>query len=119
MGTIPGTEELAAGAGSRKRGRQAGNATPAAKVLRNRGGRGPKRRRASKESAGGGTTRYFLTKAATTARPELEKEMPDEHQALIAALKNDQSFMTVREWRAKVDIRKGVPVIGKEPVQRQ
>jgi hypothetical protein len=44
--------------------------------------------------------------------------MPDEHQALIAALKNDQSFMTVREWRAKVDIRKGVPVIGKEPVQR-
>jgi hypothetical protein len=82
-------------------------------------GHGPKRRRASKENAGGGSTRYFLAKATSNGAPELGQEMPDEQQALIAALKNDQSFMTVREWRAKVDIRKGVPVIGKEPVQRQ
>jgi hypothetical protein len=118
LGTISGTEELPAGrrepeARSAGRERNSGG-----KGAEESGGRGPKRRRASKESAGGGTTRYFLTKATTNGTPELEKEMPDEHQALIAALKNDQSFMTVREWRAKVEIRKGVPVIGKEPVQR-
>ena len=40
--------------------------------------------------------------------------MPDEHQALIAALKADRSFVTVEEWTAKVDRRKGVTVLGKE-----
>ena len=45
--------------------------------------------------------------------------MPDEHQALIAALKADRSFVTVEEWRAKADKKKGVTVIGKDPVLRQ
>jgi hypothetical protein len=45
--------------------------------------------------------------------------MSDEHQALIAALKQDRSFVTVKEWRAKVDIKQGAPVIGKDPVVRE
>ena len=78
-----------------------------------------KRRRAPKESAGAGAIRYFLTKATSNGTPELDQEMPDEHQALIAALKQDRSFVTVKEWRAKVDIKKGAPVIGKDLVVRK
>ena len=78
-----------------------------------------KRRRAPKESGGAGAIRYFLTKATSNGTPELDQEMPDENQALVAALKQDRSFVTVKEWRAKVDIKKGEPVIGKDPVLRE
>jgi hypothetical protein len=78
-----------------------------------------KRRRTAKESGGAGAVRYFLTKATSNGTPELDQEMPDENQARIAALKQDRSFVTVKEWRAKVDIKKGEPVIGKDPVLRE
>jgi hypothetical protein len=45
--------------------------------------------------------------------------MADEHQALLAAHKADRSFVTVEEWKAKPDRRKGLTVLGKEPVTRQ
>jgi hypothetical protein len=83
------------------------------------GRRAPKRRRSQKENGGTGAIRYFLTKTASNGTPELDQEMPDEHQALIAALKQDRSFVTVKEWRAKVDIKKGAPVIEKDPVVRE
>ena len=50
--------------------------------------------------------------------PELGEEMSDEHQALLAAHKADRSFVTVEEWTAKADRRKGVTVLGKDPVVR-
>jgi hypothetical protein len=81
--------------------------------------RGGRRRRAAKENEVAGTVRYFLTKPTSNGTPELDEEMPDEHQALIAALKGDRSFVTVEEWRAKADKKKGVTVIGKDPVLRQ
>ena len=81
--------------------------------------RGGKRRRVPKEDGSAGTIRYFLTKTTSNGAPELDQEMPDEHQALIAALKQDRSFVSVTEWRAKVDIKKGAPVIEKDPVVRE
>ena len=99
---------------SRERG------TPGEKHDEQPGGRrAPKRRRSPKESGGAGAIRYFLTKSTSNGTPELDQEMPDEHQALIAALKQDRSFVTVKEWRAKVDIKKGAPVIEKDPVVRE
>jgi hypothetical protein len=83
------------------------------------GRRAPKRRRSPKESGGTGAIRYFMTKTTSNGTPELDQEMPDEHQALIAALKQDRSFVTVKEWRAKVDIKKGAPVIERDPVVRE
>jgi len=50
--------------------------------------------------------------------PELGEEMTDEHQALLAAHKADRSFVTIEEWTAKADRRKGVTVLGKDPVVR-
>jgi hypothetical protein len=78
-----------------------------------------KRRRTSKDNELAGTIRYFLTKATSNGTPELDQEMPDEHQALVAALKADRTFVTVEEWRAKADKRKGITVIGKDPVLKQ
>ena len=72
-----------------------------------------------KKTEAPGTIRYFLTKTTSNGAPELGQEMPDEHQALIAALKQDRSFVSVKEWRAKVDIKKGAPVIEKDPVVRE
>jgi len=78
--------------------------------------RGSKRRRASKEGESTGTIRYFLTKPSSNGIPELGDEMPDEHQALLAAHKADRSFVTIEEWTAKADRRKGITVLGKDPV---
>ena len=80
--------------------------------------RGGKRRRASKDNESAGTIRYFLTKPTSNGTPELGEEMADEHQALLAAHKADRSFVTVEEWTAKADRRKGVTVLGKDPVVR-
>jgi hypothetical protein len=59
-----------------------------------------------------------LTKPTSNGTPELGEEMADEHQALLAAHKADQSFVTIEEWTAKADRRKGVTVLGKDPVVR-
>ena len=80
--------------------------------------RGGKRRQASKDNEATGTIRYFLTKPTSNGTPELGEEMADEHEALLAAHKADQSFVTIEEWTAKADRRKGVTVLGKDPVVR-
>jgi len=91
------------------------SAKPAEDPITRRGG---KRRRASKDNEGTGTIRYFLTKPTGNGTPELGEEMSDEHQALLAAHKADRSFVTVEEWTSKADRRKGVTVLGKDPVTR-
>jgi hypothetical protein len=49
----------------------------------------------------------------------LEREVEDENQAMIEALKHERTFATVTEWRPKTDCSvKGRPVIEKEPVPR-
>ena len=80
--------------------------------------RSGKRRRASKDNEITGTIRYFLTKPTSNGTPELGEEMADEHQALLAAHKADRSFVTIEEWTAKADRRKGVTVLGRHPVAR-
>ena len=82
------------------------------------GKRAATRRKASR-SARDGVTRYFLTKPGANGVPELEREVADENQAMIEALKQDRTFATVTEWRPKADCSvKGRPVIEKEPVPR-
>ena len=126
MGTTAATQEAAAdrreseprSASEPKPNREHG--APGSKRDEQPGGRRTaKRRQGAKESGNAGAMRYFLTKTTSNGTPELDQEMPDEHQALIAALKQDRSFVTVKEWRAKVDIKQGAPVIGKDPVVRE
>ena len=79
-----GSEPRPAGESRPARERNISSSTPAEELGNRRGG---KRRRASKDSEVTGTIRYFLTKVTSNGTPELDEEMPDEHQALIAALK--------------------------------
>ena len=65
------------------------------------------------------TARYFLTKPSSNGKPEFDEEMPDENQAMIEALKRDRHFVIVTEWRSKVDVSRGAPVIEKESVRRE
>ena len=97
------------------RERSASSAKPAEDPGSRRGG---KRRRTTKDTESTGTIRYFLTKPTSNGTPELGEEMADEHEALLAAHKADRSFVTIEEWTAKADRRKGVTVLGKDPVVR-
>ncbi|MBZ5726950.1 MAG: hypothetical protein LAP87_18385 [Acidobacteriia bacterium] len=83
------------------------------------GRRGLKRRRAPKDTDLAITARYFLTKPSSNGKPEFDEEMPDENQAMIEALKRDRHFVIVTEWRSRVDVTRGAPVIEKEPIGRE
>lgn len=63
----------------------------------------------------GCSSRYFLVTADAAGRPELGEELPNEAEAMIAALKRDGTYVSVSEWRVKVDTagRRG-PRIHKE-----
>lgn len=95
--------------------------TPDAKPeVRPAGRRGLKRRKAPKDvDLAAATARYFLTKPSSNGKPEFDEEMPDENQAMIEALKRDRHFVIVTEWRSKVDVSRGAPVIEKESVRRE
>ena len=83
------------------------------------GRRGLKRRRAPKDTDAATTARYFLTKPNSNGKPEFDEEMPDENQAMIEALKRDRHFVIVTEWRSRVDVTRGAPIIEKEPIGRE
>ena len=94
--------------------------TPDAKPeVRPTGRRGLKRRKASKDTDLAAAARYFLTKPSSNGKPEFDEEMPDENQAMIEALKRDRHFVIVTEWRSKVDVSRGAPVIEKESIRRE
>ena len=81
--------------------------------------RGLSRQHVPKAADIAGTARYFLTKPGSNGKPEFDEEMPDENQAMIEALKRDLHFLIVTEWRAKVDVSRGAPVIEKESIRRE
>ena len=87
--------------------------------VRPAGRRGLKRRKVPKDTDVTTAARYFLTKANSNGKPEFEEEMPDENQAMIEALKRDRHFVIVTEWRSKVDVSRGAPVIEKESIRRE
>lgn len=87
--------------------------------VRPTGRRGLKRRKAPKDTDLAVTARYFLTKPSSNGKPEFDEEMPDENQAMIEALKRDRHFVIVTEWRSKVDVSRGAPVIEKESIRRE
>ena len=83
------------------------------------GRRGGKKRSSPRSSKTAGVARYFLTKSLKDGTPELDRELDDENQAMIEALKLDRTFVVITEWRCKVDCSvQGKPVIQKEAVSR-
>jgi hypothetical protein len=85
------------------------------------GGRSTRKKQGSKAKAAEASvfSRYFLAKPGTDGKPELDRELEDENQAMIEALKRDGTFLILSEWRPKVDnSTKGRAVIEKEAVSR-
>ena len=81
--------------------------------------RAGRKRSASKISKTTPVARYFLTKSTSNGLPELDRELGDENEAMIEALKLDRTFAILTEWRPKVDSSvKGRPVVEKEQVSR-
>jgi hypothetical protein len=83
------------------------------------GRRGGRKRSSTRTGKTAGVARYFLTKSLKDGTPELDRELSDENQAMIEALRLDRTFVVVTEWRSKVDCSvQGKPVIQKEAVSR-
>jgi hypothetical protein len=85
------------------------------------GGRNTRKKQGSKAKSAEAAifTRYFLAKPGTNGTPELDREMEDENQAMVEALKRDGTFLILSEWRPKVDnSTQGRAVIEKEAVSR-
>jgi len=82
-------------------------------------GRREIKKRASKAAGSTPVTRYFLTKSGNNGKPELDKELENENEAMIAALRENVTFLALTEWRPAVDnSTPGRPVIEKEAVSR-
>jgi hypothetical protein len=77
------------------------------------------KKRASKADGSTPVTRFFLTKAGDNAKPELDRELQNENEAMIEALRESVSYLALTEWRPTVDnSTPGRPVIEKEAVSR-
>jgi hypothetical protein len=97
-------------------GRESLERTPRSEAVTN--GTIRKKRPPAKSAGVTPHTRYFLTRSGGDGIPELEKEVGSENEAMIAALKQDRTFVSVTEWRAKIDPDQEALVIEKEPVRK-
>jgi hypothetical protein len=76
------------------------------------------RKRGGARSETNGITRFFLARADGKS-PLLDREMPNEKEALLESLKTGQSYFAVSEWKAVADLTRDVPQIRKEAVKRE
>jgi len=76
-------------------------------------------RKKSIRSDAASSARFFLVNASAKGAPELGQEFESENDVLVEALKKGQSFATVMEWVAIVEVTKAGPVIRKEPVKQK
>jgi hypothetical protein len=76
------------------------------------------RRRGGARSEANGITRFFLAKTDGRS-PLLDREIPNEKEALLESLKTGQSYFAVSEWKAVADLTRDVPQIRKEAVKKE
>ena len=77
-----------------------------------------RRSRASSEEESNGNARYFLAKAnGTDGTPALDREVANEGEALVEALRLGVTFYMVQEFRAVPDFSGKKPLLNKEPVK--
>ena len=77
-----------------------------------------RRSRASSEEESNGNARYFLAKAnGTDGTPALDREVANEGEALVEALRLGVTFYMVQEFRAVPDFSGKKPLLNKEAVK--
>lgn len=96
---------------------------PAAKAARNDGTSDKavtrtRRSRTNQEDEGNESTRYFLAKpTGSDGQPALDRELANEGEALVEALRLGVSFYAVQEFRAVPDFSGRKPQLNKEAVK--
>ena len=77
-----------------------------------------RRSRASSDEESNGNARYFLGKAnGADGTPALDREVPNEGEALVEALRLGGSFYAVQEFRVIPDFSGRRPQLNKEAVK--
>jgi hypothetical protein len=95
---------------------------PAARALRTDSGTDTttrtRRSRTSSDEESNGNTRYFLAKPnGTDGTPPLDREVTNEGEALVEALRLGVTFYAVQEFRAVPDFSGKKPLLNKEAVK--
>ena len=76
-----------------------------------------RRSRTSSDEATDGNARYFLAKTSgTDGTPALDREVANEGEALVEALRLGVTFYMVQEFRAVPDFSGKKPLLNKEAV---
>jgi len=77
-----------------------------------------RRSRTSSDKESNGNPRYFLGKTnSADGTPALDREMPNEGEALVEALRLGVTFYAVQEFRVVPDFSGRKPQLNKEAVQ--
>jgi len=96
---------------------------PTAKAARNEGTNDTtatrtRRARTSSDEEANGSTRYFLAKPnGSDDQPAFDREVANEGEALVEALRLGVSFYVVQEFRAIADFSGRKPQLNKEAVR--
>jgi len=79
-----------------------------------------RRSRTSSDKESNGNARYFLSKTnATEGTPSLDREVPNEGEALVEALRLGVTFYAVQEFRVVPDFSGRKPQLNKEAVEHR
>ena len=77
-----------------------------------------RRSRTSSDEESNGNARYFLGKTnGANGTPALDREVPNEGEALVEALRLGVTFYAVQEFRAVPDFSGKKPLLNKEAVK--
>ena len=83
-------------------------------------GRGGRRTRPAAEEEIVSGARFFLPKSGTNGHaPELGRELPNEGEARVEALKLGVTYYSVQEWRPVADFAGKNPELKREAVPRK
>ena len=83
-------------------------------------GRATRRARAATEEESGSGARFFLSKTGTNgSSPELGRELANEGEARVEALKLGVTYYSVQEWRPVPDFAGRNPELRREAVTRR
>ena len=96
-------------------------APPEASQVTNRStSRGTRRGRPATEEESASGARFFLSKSgANGSSPELGRELPNEGEAKVEALKLGVTYYSVQEWRPVPDFGGKNPELKREAVTRK
>jgi hypothetical protein len=76
-----------------------------------------KGKRQSGPTSSGAAVRFFLSKSENNGIPVLDREFPNEAEAILESLKTGKTYFVISEWRGSADVSKKMPLIRKDIVR--